>query len=40
MIVSILALMASAASIGFCVILRKKITVPATANKAETEDDE
>ena len=40
MIVSILALMASAASIGFSVILHKKITVPATANKAETENDE
>ena len=40
MIVSILALAASVASIGFCAILRKKITAPATANNAETEDDE
>lgn len=40
MIVSILALIASVASIGFCVTLRKKITAPATANNAETEDDE
>lgn len=40
MIVSILALIASVASIGFCVTLRKKITVPATANNAKTEDDE
>ena len=40
-VISLLALVASIASVGVCVSLHKKMTVPATANKAEeTEDKE
>ena len=39
MVISLLALVASIASVGVCISLNKKMTVPATANK-ETEDKE
>ena len=41
MVISLLALVASIASVGVCVSLHKKMTVPANANKVgETEDEE